>query len=468
MSRASLISLLRFLGLVVVSLPFASSRALNQPRALPPSIDPFYKPPAGFESKAPGTILRQRLVISAFFGLIPDPVETWQLLYRTTAVDGSPIATVTTIFKPLSPKQDRFISFHTAYDSSATACNPSYNYQLGALQNDLISAAEFLLLQAYLLSGYIVASPDYEGPDAAFAAGHLEGMGVLDGMRAVVNFKKTLNFSTATPMIVGVGYSGGAIATGWAASLHPTYAPELAMKGWVQGGTPANLTGVVVFIDNTLFSGFLPIAVNGLSKPSAYGAQMNPLLESIVTPHGQDILDFSNSHCAVPNILAFPEQSILATSVQSLGPSLLYQPDVAVVLQQNTMGTRKNETPTAPVFLYHAALDEIIPYANASALFDAWCGYGANVKFTTFANGGHITTEVIAVVDALQFVSDAFADKVPGGCSHNTELSSTLDPIALGVALEPLLVQLIEVLATAGKNDANIINDIRTLGKHRV
>lgn len=132
MFRILLISLLRFLSLVSVSLPLVSSRALNQPRALPPSIDPFYKPPAGFESKAPGTILRQRLVISSFFGLIPDPVETWQLLYRTTAIDGSPIATVTTIFKPLFPKNDRFVSFHTAYDSSASICNPSYNYQLGA------------------------------------------------------------------------------------------------------------------------------------------------------------------------------------------------------------------------------------------------------------------------------------------------------------------------------------------------
>ncbi|EFY96079.1 fungal-bacterial lipase domain protein [Metarhizium robertsii] len=466
MFRILLISLLRFLGLVSVSLPLVSSRALNQPRALPPSIDPFYKPPAGFESKAPGTILRQRLVISSFFGLIPDPVETWQLLYRTTAIDGSPIATVTTIFKPLFPKKDRFVSFHTAYDSSASICNPSYNYQLGALQVDLISSAEFLLLQTYLLSGYIVASPDYEGPDAAFSPGRLEGMGVLDGMRAVVNFKNTLRFSTSTPMIVGVGYSGGAIATGWAASLQPTYAPELAMKGWVQGGTPANLTGILTFIDNTLFSGFLPAAIDGLTKPSAYGAQLGPLVESIVTPRGRDILNFANANCAVANLIAFPEQSVLSTSIQSLGPGLLYHPDVVAVLQQNTMGVYKNETPTAPVFVYHASNDEVVPYANASTLVDAWCGYGASVKFTTFANGGHVTTEVVAILDALQFVKDAFAGTVPGGCSRNTELSSTLNPIALGVALEPLLIGLIEVLAIAGKNDANILKDIKTLGKH--
>ena len=40
--------------------------------------------------------------------------------------------------------------------------------------------------------GYIVVSPDYEGPDAAFPVGRLEGMGVLDSMRAVNNYADEL------------------------------------------------------------------------------------------------------------------------------------------------------------------------------------------------------------------------------------------------------------------------------------
>ncbi|KID59217.1 Lipase 6 [Metarhizium brunneum] len=453
---------LRLMCLAIVSLALVSAQGS---RALPPSKDPFYQPPAGFESKEPGAILRQRLVVASFFGLIPDPVETWQLLYRTTAINGSPIATVTTIFKPLFAKKDRFISFHTAYDSSASICNPSYNYQLGSLQTDLISSSEFFLLQLYLLSGYIVASPDYEGPDAAFGPGRLEGMGVLDGMRAVKNFGNNLKLSTNNPMVVGVGYSGGAIATGWAASLQPTYAPDLALKGWAHGGTPANLTGILTFIDNTLFSGFVPAAINGLAKPSAYGAQLTPLLKSIMTPRGQRVLDFAAASCAIGDLLAFPEQSVLSTSFQNQGPGLLYNPDLVSVLEQNTMGVHKNETPTAPVLLYHATKDEIVPYTNASTLADAWCSNGANVKFITFANGGHITTEVLAILEVLEFVANAFAGKVASGCSRTTVLRNTLNPIALGVALEPVLVMLIEVLATAGKEDINIVKNLSTLNK---
>lgn len=217
-------ALAAILAALILVLPGTLARPTR--RASDPNSDPFYQPPSGLESTLPGTILHQRQVVASFFGLIPDPVEAHQLLYRTTAINGSAIATVTTVFKSFIPKKDRFIPLHTAYDSSSVSCNPSYQYQLGAPQTDLISSAEFLVIQLYLLQGYIVASPDYEGPDAAFSPGHLEGMGVLDGMRAVQNFADKLGMSTNKPAIVGTGYSGGAIATGWAASLHQATRPS--------------------------------------------------------------------------------------------------------------------------------------------------------------------------------------------------------------------------------------------------
>lgn len=168
----------------------ALARPTLERRAIIPALDPFYDPPAGFASEEPGTILRNRPIASSFLGLVPNPVEAYQLLYRTTAIDGSAIAEVTTVFVPSNAKTDRFVSFQTAYDSANTICNPSYNYQLGAVQTDLITAIEMLILEIYLAEGYIVSSSDYEGPDAAFSAGRLSGTGVLDNMRAVSNFEK--------------------------------------------------------------------------------------------------------------------------------------------------------------------------------------------------------------------------------------------------------------------------------------
>ncbi|KFY14981.1 hypothetical protein V492_02303 [Pseudogymnoascus sp. VKM F-4246] len=447
--------------LLGAGLPVVLGRSV--PRATEPDSDPFYQPPAGFESKEPGTILRTRPIVAAFFGILPNPVEAYQLLYRTTSINGSAIATVTTVFKPLIAKTDRFVSFQTAYDSSATVCDPSYSYQIGTPQTGLISSAEMLIIEAYLISGYIVASSDYEGPDAAFGPGRLSGMGVLDGIRAVTNFQSTLHFSTANPMVVGVGYSGGAIATGWAASLQPAYAPEIDIKGWVAGGTPANLTGTADFIDGTLFSGFVLAVVAGLTKPSAYKADLLPLITSIITPAGQTALDSANTNCAVDDIINFPGKSIKSTEFQSLGDRLWYDPTVAAILEQNTMGVNKDETPTAPVFMYHATQDEIVPYANATTLAEAWCSYGASVKFTTYGSGGHITTEVVAIVEALKFVSSAFAGTTASGCSTNTEFGNALDPIALGLELEPVLISLAQVLLLAGQGDSKVVSNLETL-----
>ena len=449
---------------MAVSLVHAAPAAPER-RLVLPDQDPFYQPPAGFESEAPGTVLRNRPIIAAFFGFIPDPIEAHQLLYRTNSINGSAIAAVTTVFKPLFAKNDRFVSFQTAYDSGNTKCQPSYSYQLGSLPYDLITNLEQLTMQAYLLSGYIVSSSDYEGPDAAFTPGHLEGRGTLDSMRAVINFGKTLGLSTNKPMIVGTGYSGGAIATGWAASLQPTYAPELNIKGWVGGGTPANLTATLIKVDNTLFSGFLPIAIDGIVAPSAYGAEVGALVDQIATPAGKKALDFAKSNCIVASILAFTEKSIFSTDFQSLGEGLLTEPRIAKILLDNTMGINKTETPTAPVLLYHASQDEIVAYEPIPTLYKNWCANGASVRFSTYDAGGHGTTEVIGLPEAVTFTNNAFAGTLPKGCSEGHELSDSLNPLALGLDLEPLLVQLAEYLLAFGKQDANLKKDPSILGQ---
>ncbi|KXG48274.1 Lipase, secreted [Penicillium griseofulvum] len=458
------LSLVRMVRLALVGLvaltPIAS--ALPAPPVArgtvqAPDDDPFYKPPAGFESKAPGTILNQRNVEVGFFGIIPLDVEAYQLLYRTTAIDGSAIATVTTVFKPKNAKLDRFVSFATAYDSSATKCQPSYGYQLGSPQNSLISSVELLIIEIYLALGYTVASPDYEGPDAAFGPGRLSGMGVLDNIRAVNSFK-TLGL-TDKPMVVGVGYSGGAIATGWAASLQPKYASELNIKGWVQGGTPSNVTGTMYQLDNTAFSGFLPAAIAGLSKPTAYGATLAPFINKIMTPEGQKILDIANSECGTTDLIAFFERSIFDTGFQTMGEAFIFDPIVQAVLKQNSMGVNKDETPTAPTFVYHAKKDEVIPYADAQTMVNSWCSWDANVKFTNYASGGHATTEIIAIPEVIKFVKNAFAGTTESGCTKNTKLDIILNPLALGADLEPILVKLIDGLFNLGEQDSKLKSD---------
>lgn len=148
-----------------------------------------------------------------------------------------------------------------------------------------------------------------------------------------------------------------------------------------------------------------------------------------------------------------------------MGEDLLEAPSIKSVLGKNIMGVNKDETPTAPVFVYHATEDEIIPYDDASRMAQSWCDNGADVKFTTFAHGGHATTEVVALPNSLEFVKAAFDGKTESGCSRNTELKSDLDPLALGVQLEPILTRLIQILADLGEGDKNVKNSLNVLEK---
>ncbi|KAF2857367.1 LIP-domain-containing protein [Piedraia hortae CBS 480.64] len=434
--------------------------------ALLPDLDPFYRPPAGYESKAPGAVLRSRLIVPSFSGVVIAPVEAHQLLYRTSAIDGSAISTVTTIFKPLAgAKTDRFISFQTAYDSAATRCDPSYTYQLGSLvTSDLITEVEEFLIQAYLLSGYIVVSSDYEGPEAAFGAGRLAGMGVLDSMRAVINYGGPLGLTAQNPMIVGTGYSGGSIATGWAASLQPKYAPELNIKGWSMGGTPANLTGTAYYVDGTVFAGFLPPALVGLSRTSTYGSSIQSVFSQDITTAGNAALDFASKNCGPDDVIALAFKSILSTNFQKLGSSFFSQPQIAAVLAKQTMGVNPDETPKPPVYMYHAPGDEIIPYNDAHTTFNAWCADGASVTFNTVKDGGHATTEIVGFPQSFKFVTGAFSATPTSGCNEITS-TEDLEPLALGLNLEPITVKLINALNIAGHQDINIKNDPSTLKK---
>src|SRR5687768_1190895 len=91
---------------VVIGLPAAAAPgapAAPAAAAVPePADDPFYQPPAGFESTTPGTVLRSRSVTVTGLG-VPFPVRAWQTLARSTDTADRPVAVASTLMVPLTP-----------------------------------------------------------------------------------------------------------------------------------------------------------------------------------------------------------------------------------------------------------------------------------------------------------------------------------------------------------------------------
>jgi hypothetical protein len=391
----------------------------------PPQSDPFYQPPTGYESAAPGTVLRSRETTVAAFAQLPQRVQAWQLLYRTTDTQGQPEATVTTVLQPYgaTPSASRpLLSYQVAEDSAAPQCAISYQLQQGAGNENVVAQAEILLIDAGLQRGWAVTVPDYEGPDSAYVAGRQAGQAVLDGIRATENFQAVgLNGANTS---VGIwGYSGGALASGWAAELQPGYAPELKIKGVAEGGLPVNPANVLAKINKGPFAGIAMSGIAGISK--AY-PQLADFLTGHLTPAGQAAFAQAATRCNSENVASFAFTDVYKYFTVA---DPLSQPVPAQVLADDTLG---QHTPTAPLFVYQSVNDELIPPADVDAAVAKYCGQGATVIYHRDILSEHIALVVTGAPDALNWLSARLSGSPAAtGCHTSTVITSLLSPGAL-------------------------------------
>jgi hypothetical protein len=174
---------------------------------------------------------------------------TWNILYRTTDSQYRPTWAVTTVFVPASPFA-AMLSYQIPYDSADVNASPSYAMYSGTP----------LDVNESLSKGWFVNVPDYEGPLASFTAGVMSGHATLDSVRAAL----TLTPDNTTYAMWG--YSGGALASEWAAELQVQYAPEMNFSGAALGGLTPNVTRVLQTINKSYAAGLAPSAILGLTS----------------------------------------------------------------------------------------------------------------------------------------------------------------------------------------------------------
>ncbi len=373
--------------------PGSSEQALVEP-----NDDPFYRPPAGFESSAPGTVLASRPVTVTGLGL-PVPADSQQFLVRSTDAQDAPTAVVGTLMVPKAPYPNGarpLVSYQPATDSLGDQCNPSYKLRAG-------TEYELGLMMQALTRGWAVVVTDYQGPQLAFTAGRMAGHAVLDGIRAAEALPDTGLAGLDTP--VGLwGYSGGGLASSWAAELQPRYAPELNVVGLASGGTPGDIEAAARQIDGGLASGLVMLASTGLTR--AY-----PEMLTLLNDAGRDMIRRIGDMCVGEAVSAFPFRHLneFTTSKDPLS-----EPVAQAVLGVNDLG---RQVPKTPVFLYHSVLDELIPFATAQALQADWCRGGGHVTFYADVLSEHSSLAVTGSPLAVSYLASRFAGvDVPATC----------------------------------------------------
>ena len=256
--------------------------------------------------------------------------------------------------------------------------------------------------------GWYVSLPDYEGPLASFTAGVQSGHATIDSIRAVLNSGFGLT-SDVTKYALW-GYSGGALASEWAAELQVQYAPEMNFAGIALGGLTPNVTSTFESINGGPFAA---TAVNGLLGLSSQDRALERYLTSQLKTSGlynaTTFLAARHQNTTVDSVV-YANQNIFDYFVS--GDSILQNPLLQSRINRDAM-MGYHGVPMMPVFAYKAIGDEFSMVADTDTVIERYCAVGANILYQRNTVGGHLAEFFNGHEQALAFLSAVLDGSYP-------------------------------------------------------
>ncbi|MBA4110212.1 MAG: triacylglycerol lipase [Leptothrix sp. (in: Bacteria)] len=419
----------------------AAVAAFMVPSMASAATDPFFQytdaTPLG--NVAPGTVLKSR-TITAYIAGFKTSYKATQIVYRSTDAKQRPTANVTTIFTPdctsSCPNKNKVISYQSFYDSLNPEDGPSRAYAGGKRLPDLLPAIETVLFGTYVKNGYTVVISDTEGQNANFAAGPEYGYNTLDSIRAALNAPEVGLDRNAKVALLG--YSGGAIATEWAAELAPSYAPDLKpnLIGAAFGGTLVSPEHNLTYVEGApIWGGVMPMAVVGVAR--SYEIDIKKYL----TPRGLEVYD-RIQNASIAYVLGqygkvtwkdlvkpeFQDRTKIPEYVAAVNTVIMGTggtPEIPLQIGQGTGGIWEG-TKTSPIW---GKGDGVMLAGDVRTLARQYCAKGVAVEHKEYGSS-HFLTMLNWLPAATAWVDDRFAGKpAPQNCAS----------IAPGNSLAPLV-----------------------------
>jgi hypothetical protein len=407
--------------------PAATAHAATTSTATTDDSFYSYDGSAPLASYAPGAVLKERTLQYHVLG-VPTPLKVIQLLYRSVDAQGRPVANVTSVVRSLTGESTKAVSYQSFYDSLDPADSPSRAIAGDVTLGGVIPNVEALFLAPLLLEGYNVVIPDTEGQKADFAAGPEYGAATLDSIRAATGAADTgLNADTAFGL---EGYSGGAIATDWAAAMAPAYAPEVNRRlvGFAEGGLLVDPAHNLKYVDGSLvWTGVIPMALIGVSR--SFGIDLTPYLNS----YGQQVYNATEHASIVGALGRYP-----GLTWKKMAKPRYANPDSvpAFVNAVNRINLGSAASPTVPGYIGQGdggifegtfsnvsgigTGDGVMVAGDVRALARQYCASGDQaVQYQQFDALSHVGTAAIWAPIALAWLNDRFAGMAaPSNCGR--------------------------------------------------
>ncbi|MET8779191.1 lipase family protein [Nocardia sp. NPDC004654] len=368
-----------------------------------PDPDPFYAAPADLAAHRPGDVLDVRALppLPLFPGATVRQVE-----FRSTNSRGTPIAATTTILTPLGSLPDApLLSYQHFINSLGTHCAVSRRLYDGDLNLGITTP----ILNVALQRGWSIALPDHLGPQFALGAARLGGQITLDGIRAA---KRLPELGLANSPVGMVGYSGGGIATSWAAALQPTYAPELRLAGAAIGGVPMNLMTMAEAL------GPDPHPAFGLAMAVAIGLEREypdrVPLSAHLNQRGLAVRDAMANSCT-NELLAIGANT--GARDYASNPSIFDMPgDARAVVEENSLELYPG-VPEIPMFEWHSPSDPLIPIGAIVNTDRRWCESGVQLEMQRVQMPEHLTAALIGAPAAMTWIDARIkGEPAPSNC----------------------------------------------------
>ncbi len=363
--------------------------------------DAFYLPPDPLGVGQPGDLIRAEPIDPYLAPGVRLRARAWRILYRSSGAIGEPTAVSGTVLLPPG-RRDRI--------------RPLVGYAIGTHGIGDIAAPSRLLARGLeweaglmamaLARGWGLAITDYQGlgtpGDHTYMVGRALGPNVLDAMRAA-RMLAPVELPVAGPAAI-IGYSEGGAAAAWAAQLQPAYAPDVPLAGVAAGAAAANVETAGPSLDGTFFSFF--IAYGGIGYAAAY-PELD--LDAHLTARARAGIDALRQSTILHAMLAGP-RFVKASDLTD--PNVLELPQWRRRLRENRLGLI---APEAPVLLHHARRDQIVSFAQSTALYEDWRALGVDVRLYVTRGGlDHISGAVAGTPVALDWLGRRLSRRTQG------------------------------------------------------
>ena len=362
----------------------------------------FYQEPAGVDvnALAPGTVLRER-TFNYHVATVETPLHVSQILYVTTNALGEHEANVTSVIHPPQGAKGSVVAYQSFYDSSNPADNPSRMIAGNMSLGGLIPAFETSLLMPALLAGHSVVLADTQGKNAEFAVGPAYGAATLDSLRAATAAQTTP--ITQDSRIGLFGYSGGSIASNWAAIRARKYAPDIDQRlvGVAQGGMFVNPVNNLEYAsEGLLWSGVAGLAVSSITD----SYQVN--IDRYLNDYGRTVMKDTKDLSIVESIGRYPSLRWRDIAKPEY-PNPYDVPELKKVIETLNMGSW--DSPSTPMFVFQGAAghlegtpphprlgagDSIMVTRDVRSLVKQYCQAGTPVEYREYSQLSHTLTTI--------------------------------------------------------------------------